>query len=107
VGGFGGNKYLLQLIRDRFGPEILIQQPIKAWSAVCRGAVQRGATGGGEIVCNHISKYSYGVTHLEDWDPKRYLQVDKIFDDRLQSDQAKNQMRWYLKKVRCCSNCSV
>jgi hypothetical protein len=99
VGGFGESLYLLQLIQASFGSEVLIQQPANAWTAVCRGAVHRGATGGGQIVCNHISKYSYGVKYSEDWEYGMHFDEDRVFDMRLQNFQASNRVKWYLRKV--------
>ena len=100
VGGFGGNRYLLQQIEEYFCPmNIVIQQPVRSWSVVCRGAVHRGVQGGDQIVTNHISKFSYGVIYQCSWQDGKFLLADKWFDDRRQSWAAVNQMNWYLKKV--------
>lgn len=100
VGGFGGNGYLLSQIEKTFSPmNIIIQQPTRAWSAVCRGAVHRGVQGGDDIVCNHISKYSYGVRFQKPWEEGKYLPEDKWYDQRRQSWAAANQVDWYLEKV--------
>ncbi|KAE8443514.1 hypothetical protein EG329_001754 [Mollisiaceae sp. DMI_Dod_QoI] len=57
VGGFGSSPYLLRQIEQAF-PGIIVQRPPRAWSAVCRGAVYRGAQVGHDIVVdagtNHI-----------------------------------------------------
>jgi hypothetical protein len=91
-------------IENEFKPRgIIIQQPTRAWSAVCRGAVIRGVQGGDEIVGNHISKYSYGIACFAAWKEGRYLQKDKFFDDQRQSWYAGNQMQWYLNKVEIIS----
>ncbi|KAF8863039.1 actin-like ATPase domain-containing protein [Acephala macrosclerotiorum] len=98
VGGFGGNRYLLQQIERAFSPTIIIQQPVRSWSAVCRGAVHRGALGGDDIVQNHIAKYSYGITYNAKWEEGKFEKVDRWFDDRRQQVFARNQMQWYLRK---------
>ncbi|KAL2060285.1 hypothetical protein VTL71DRAFT_9680 [Oculimacula yallundae] len=52
VGGYGENVFLKQALECEF-PDIEIQQPLKAWAAICRGAVMKGL--GTDVVVNHIS----------------------------------------------------
>ncbi|KAH9224084.1 hypothetical protein DL95DRAFT_517343 [Leptodontidium sp. 2 PMI_412] len=99
VGGFGGNRYLLDQVQQNFKHmDIEIQQPTRSWSAVCRGAVHRGVQGGDRIVTNHISKFYYGVLYQTPWEEGKFLLADKEFDARRQIWQAINQMDWYLRK---------
>ncbi|KAL2070911.1 hypothetical protein VTL71DRAFT_13937 [Oculimacula yallundae] len=99
VGGFGGNRYLLDQVQQQFRHmNIEIQQPTRSWSAVCRGAVHRGVQGGDRIVTNHISKFYYGVLYKTPWIEGEYILADKDFDARRQIWQAINQMDWYLRK---------
>jgi hypothetical protein len=98
VGGFGENRYLLQQLEQHFH-DITIQQPTRAWSAVCRGAVYRGLYGGDQIVSNHISKYFYGCLFNADWEDGKFAKEDKEFDTRSQKWIARGQVEWYLRKV--------
>ncbi|KAH6664839.1 hypothetical protein B0J14DRAFT_606807 [Halenospora varia] len=103
VGGFGENRYLHQQVEKIFNPEqrspppLLIQQPSRAWSAVCRGAVHQGAFGA-KVVVNHVSKYYYGPTYMRSWIEGRFDERDKVFSERWQQWHAVRQMDWYLKK---------
>ncbi|KAF4633007.1 hypothetical protein G7Y89_g5117 [Cudoniella acicularis] len=103
VGGFGENRYLLQQVEEQFkstlysSQQILIQQPSRAWSAVCRGAVHQGAFGG-RVVVNHVSKYSYGPMYSRAWVEGRFDKRDKVFSERWQEWHAEKQMNWYLRK---------
>jgi hypothetical protein len=96
--GFGENRYLLKQLESQF-PGITIQQPRRAWSAVCRGAVYQGLNGGDQIVANHISKYYYGLYHHKRWVDGQFNLEDKYFNEREQVHEAKRQITWYLKKV--------
>lgn len=96
---FGENRYLLQQLEHHFR-DITIQQPTRAWSAVCRGAVYRGLYGGDQIVSNHISKYFYRCLFNADWEDGKFAQEDKGFDQRSQKWIARGQVEWYLRKVR-------
>jgi hypothetical protein len=89
-------------VEREFSPSVIIQQPPRAWSAVCRGAVHRGVQGGDQIVINHISKYSYGVPFEAAWVEGKFQEDKdkKQFDSRRLDWVATNQLEWYLKKVR-------
>ncbi|CAG8191229.1 unnamed protein product [Penicillium olsonii] len=58
VGGLGSSEYLFRCLKSTFDG-IEVMQPKNAWSAVVRGAVQRGQEG--NQVDNRIARCSYGV----------------------------------------------
>ncbi|RDW62305.1 hypothetical protein BP6252_11738 [Coleophoma cylindrospora] len=93
VGGFGANRYLKEELQLKF-PKITIQQPRDAWSAICRGAVQKAISD--ETVTNHIAKYHYGVTCRRTWDETKHLEEDKSWDAKECCWIATGQMDWYI-----------
>ncbi|RDW66734.1 hypothetical protein BP5796_09483 [Coleophoma crateriformis] len=93
VGGFGANRYLKEELQLKF-PKITIQQPRDAWSAICRGAVQKAISD--ETVTNHITKYHYGITCRQPWNETEHLEEDKSWDANECCWIATGQMHWYI-----------
>ncbi|KAF2102979.1 hypothetical protein NA57DRAFT_71960 [Rhizodiscina lignyota] len=109
VGGFGQSPYLLRRVQDLVrGRDIEIRQPTEhlAWSAICRGALQRASIlndyGGGGImranIASRVSRLSYGIVIQEPFDENRHMEQDRRYQHALDIDCAMNQMQWYLRK---------
>ncbi|KAI1464857.1 uncharacterized protein F4812DRAFT_462181 [Daldinia caldariorum] len=127
VGGFGESKYLHSRLENAYTSEgIRVLQVDGAWSAICRGACMWGLeqvrkplsqTEKGlppysaidnagipatpkmdSTIVSRISRYSYGVPVMENFDPKKHLWRDRILDPSTGQYAADNQMRWLLKR---------
>jgi hypothetical protein len=59
---------------------------------------------GNELVVNHISKYNYGTSCREDFNKGVHLAIDRKMDEIRKVYVAKNQMRWFLKRVYQTTN---
>jgi hypothetical protein len=53
-----------------------------------------------EIVTNVIAKYSYGILYNTPFDPAQHLDQDRYLCPYENIPKARNQVRWYLRKVR-------
>lgn len=95
IGGFGESVYSKQELGRSFA-SIEIQQPTKAWTAICRGAVMKGL--GRQLVVNHISKYNYGVLCSQDFDEKKHLK-DKAFNSTRGIWEVVQQVDWFLRRA--------
>ena len=80
----------------------LLTQSNNSWTAISRGAVAKGLSNAveDEIVTNVIAKYSYGVVYMTPFDPTQHLEQDRYWCPYENIPLAKNQLRWYLRKVR-------
>jgi hypothetical protein len=73
------------------------------WSAISRGAVIKGLSKGveEETVTNCVAKFSYGVVYNSThFDPAVHRIEDRYWDGFHSRYQAKDQMQWYLRRVR-------
>ncbi len=84
-------------------------------TAICRGAVFKGFLDGlgteadSPLNCDAldtpikitstIARASFGVSMREAWNGEKHLVEDRCWDEDELKWKAKNQMRWYLKKV--------
>lgn len=68
---------------------------------ISRGAVIKGLSNSvqEETVVNFVSKLSYGVKYAARFDPSKHLQEDKFMDNLTGCDMARDQFKWYLKRV--------
>jgi hypothetical protein len=69
-----------------------------SWAAICRGAVLKGL--GNEVVVNHITKYHYGISYSPYFREGKHQENDKYIDEVENVPRARNQMTWFLNKVR-------
>ncbi|KAE8356132.1 actin-like ATPase domain-containing protein [Aspergillus coremiiformis] len=95
VGGFGASAYLFQELRAAY-PGVSVMQPPNAWSAVVRGAVQRGLDG--NRVGKRIARCHYGTDYRCDYDPCRHDPSEAVWDDLQEKYKVDDQMKWYIKK---------
>jgi len=95
VGGFGESIYLRQDLERTFR-DIEIQQPTKAWAAICRGAVMKGL--GNETVLNHVLMFNYGTPFVDK--PEEYIQppLHPELQDNRSIPSTVHKMDWFLKK---------
>jgi hypothetical protein len=79
-----------------------LTQSYNSWTAISRGAVAKGLcnTVEDEIVTNVIAKYSYGILYNTPFDPAQHLDQDRYLCPYENIPKARNQVRWYLRKVR-------
>ncbi|OLL25235.1 Heat shock protein 12A [Neolecta irregularis DAH-3] len=93
VGGFGSNGYLRSRIQGMY-PDISVQQPSDAWSAVVRGAVIHGLCE--KIVTTRKVRQSYGVSCNCHWDPESH-DKDQHYVCKVTGDEkASGCMSWYV-----------
>lgn len=73
-----------------------------SWTAISRGAVAKGLSNtiDDEVVTNVISRYSYGVAYAARFDPRIHVEEDRYTCPYMKIDKAKNQVQWYLRRVR-------
>jgi hypothetical protein len=100
-GGLGSSPYVRDkfktLCQKDFKKEVTLIQPLKPWSAVCRGAALRGLQDG--PILSRRSRASYGFAAHEDFKPEKHKEVDAIWDQEF-GKRAKDQMFWPVEKVR-------
>ncbi|GKU05179.1 unnamed protein product [Fusarium langsethiae] len=97
-------------IRDKYGkPAKYIclvggfgQSGSKPWTAICRGAVVRGAAlfnPSSITVDTRIARRSYGTSFIEKFERKKKHRVsDRIWLEEEQDWSADNQMKWFLRE---------
>lgn len=68
---------------------------------ISRGAVIKGLSTSvqQETVVNFVSKLSYGIKYSARFDPSKHWPEDKFTDTLTGYDMAKDQFKWYLKRV--------
>jgi len=72
-----------------------------SWTVISRGAVVKGRSSDvdEEIVTNVISRFSYGVVYNEPFNPAIHAREDRFVCPYENRPKARNQMRWYLRRV--------
>ncbi|KAF5514242.1 Heat shock 70 kDa protein 12B [Colletotrichum fructicola] len=107
VGGLGTSPYLYEHLKDKHSTsnvsEILQSGGIKPRTAICRGAIYKGflEKPSGTIVppievTSTVSRYSYGIKYVTEYNEAQHLREDKMWDGS--QWRARNQIKWYLKR---------
>ncbi|KAL3300171.1 hsp70 family chaperone [Colletotrichum asianum] len=107
VGGLGTSPYLYEHLKDKHSTsnvsEILQSGGIKPRTAICRGAIYKGflEKPSGTIVppidvTSTVSRYSYGIKYVTEYNEAQHLPEDKMWDGS--QWRARNQIKWYLKR---------
>jgi len=104
IGGFGESNFLLNQLKANFS-KIPIQRPMKAWGVISRGAVLKGLSTSAETetVTNFISKLSYGVRYVTEFNHSIHDVSEKYRCPLKNIDMARNQFKWYLKRGQSVS----
>ncbi|KAI0857722.1 hypothetical protein F4860DRAFT_339391 [Xylaria cubensis] len=122
VGGLGGSPYLYEFLREQYakqGISVLQSRGMIPRTAICRGAVYKGflsaiaKSGQGKgndrlrykteapiAITSTISRSHLGVSYECEFDPKKHPRENKYWSDTHMSYMAKDQLDWYLGKVR-------
>ncbi|KAL8802967.1 MAG: hypothetical protein Q9182_003455 [Xanthomendoza sp. 2 TL-2023] len=105
VGGFGESEYLYQrIVAWASTSQIRVLQPREASTAIVRGAVMKAleATGPSKTEISRRSRRWYGVTVNTSFIEGRHLAEDRLQNIDTGQILARNQIRWFIKKVRIC-----
>lgn len=78
------------------------------WSSICRGATLWGlehsqltaTINDNPTVTSRLSRYSYGIVMTPLYDPYKHLVQDRFYDKVEGTARARDQMDWFLKRVR-------
>ena len=99
-GGLGSSPYMKikfdEFCEENFGGNIQVVKPVRPWSAVCRGAALQGL----EVspILSRRSRYHYGFIIHKAFEDGEH-DVEDAFEDTILGKRAKNQMKWFVKKV--------
>lgn len=100
-GGLGSSPYIKikfdEFCEETFGGKTQVVKPVNTWSAICRGAASSGL----EVspILSRRSRYHYGFVIHKAFENDVHDEED-AFDDQFYGKRAKNQMKWFVKKVR-------
>ncbi|KAJ5261133.1 Heat shock protein 70 family [Penicillium angulare] len=103
VGGLGSSEYLYKQLKGHFR-YMEIMQPLNAWSAVVRGAIDRGLEG--NQIASRRARSHYGTVCSMKYDPATDSEQNKEWDHLEEFWRVDNQMSWFIEKVTWSVNCS-
>lgn len=99
-GGLGSSPYIKtkldEFCEERFAGKMQVVRPVRGWSSICRGAALSGLEA--SPILSRRSRYHYGFVIHKTFDDDEHDEED-AFDDPVYGKRAKNQMRWFVKKV--------
>ncbi|KAJ6153673.1 hypothetical protein N7470_006632 [Penicillium chermesinum] len=95
VGGLGSSDYIHKRLETKFS-DLRVMQPMNAWSAVVRGAVQRGIEG--NHVDNRKARCHYGVQVSRPYDPARHSPDRRYWSTYEEAYLVRGEMIWFIKK---------